>query len=56
MIVPEERDYSKDLNDLRTKTGDFNIKNYIHILTEEERKTYTKIIEKIPEANRVYIQ
>ena len=54
--VPEERDWKGEIKTLNKKTGDFNIKNYIHILSEEEKTNYLKIIDKIPEANRVYMQ
>ncbi|CDW81936.1 duf1765 domain containing protein [Stylonychia lemnae] len=54
--VPEERDWKKDVEQLKRRTGDFNIKNYIHVLTEEEQANYNKIIQKIPETNRIYIQ
>ena len=53
--VPDERDWKKDIQNLRKVAGEFNITNYVHILTEQEKKTYDKVIRKVPEANRVYI-
>jgi len=54
--VPEERDWRKDIQQLKKRTGDFNINNYFFICSEEEKNTYHKIIAKIPSDNRVYIQ
>ena len=54
--VPDERDYKQQIKEIKKRTGDFNIKNYIHILSEFDRKNYENIIKKIPEDKRVYIQ
>jgi hypothetical protein len=42
--------------EMKKRTGDFNINNYVHILTDEEKITYERVIKKIPENRRVYIQ
>lgn len=54
--VPEERDWKRDIQTLKKRTGDFNINNYFHVLSEEERATYERIIQKVPQDNRVYMQ
>lgn len=54
--VPDERDWKKEIRDIKKRTGDFNITNYIHVLNDYEKKNYENIIKKIPEDKRVYIQ
>lgn len=54
--VPEERDWKREIQVLKQRTGDFNINNYVHILSEEEKTNYQKIIRKIDPKKRVYIQ
>jgi hypothetical protein len=54
--VPMERDWKLDVHNLKMRTGEFNINNYVHILSEEEKESYKKVIAKIPPENRVYIQ
>ena len=44
MSVPDERDWKRDIAFLKSKVGDFNINNYTHILSEEERLIYEKIV------------
>lgn len=56
MTIPDEKDWKHEIDVLQNKTGYFNINNYTHILSEEERKAYDKIISKIPIDRRVYIQ
>lgn len=46
--VPMEKDWKQDIVHLKSKTGEFNINNYVHILTEDEKETYKKVIAKIP--------
>lgn len=53
--IPDERDWKKELEDIKKKTGDFNITNYIHVLSDYEKLTFERIIKKIPEDKRVYI-
>ena len=55
ITIPDERDWRKEIQEIKKRTGDFNINNYIHVLTEYERIKYKKIIKKIPEDKRVYI-
>lgn len=55
-MIPDERDWKKELQEMKKRTGDFNVTNYVHILTEQEKVTFGKIINKIPESKRVYIQ
>ena len=48
--------FKRAIQDIKKRTaGDFNINHYIHILSENERIIYEKIIKKIPEERRVYI-
>ena len=54
--VPEEKDWKGEIKVLKKKTGDFNINNYSHVLSPEEKVLYQKVVAKIPEANRVYMQ
>ena len=54
--VPEERDWRREIQVIKKRTGDFNVNNYTHILTEEERTAFQKIIRKIEPDQRVYIQ
>jgi hypothetical protein len=36
ITVPDERDWRIDVANLKKKVGDFNINNYIHVLSEED--------------------
>ena len=54
--VPDEKDWRKEVEPLKHKVGDFNLNYYLHVLSQEEKKLYDKIIVKIPTINRVYIQ
>lgn len=54
--IPDEKDWKHEIDVLQQKTGYFNVNNYTHILSEEEKKSYDKIIQKIPVDRRVYIQ
>lgn len=56
MTIPDERDLKKEIQEIKKRTGDFNINNYVHILTDYEKLRYNKIIKKVPEDKRVYIQ
>jgi hypothetical protein len=42
--IPDERDWKGEIDSIKKRTGDFNINNYTHILSEEERRTYNRII------------
>ena len=38
--VPEEKDWKSEIKQLKKKTGDFNINNYSHVLSPEEKVIY----------------
>lgn len=54
--VPEEKDWRNEVKVLKKRTGDFNIANYIHILKPDEQIKFQKVLAKVPEPNRVYMQ
>ena len=54
--IPDERDWKKEIQEIKKRTGDFNINNYLHILSDFERIKFNRIVKKIPEDKRVYIQ
>lgn len=57
MTIPDERNWKKDVENLKKDVGDFNITNYVKkVLNEEEQARFNKIMAKIPQPNRVYIQ
>lgn len=56
MSIPDERDWKKDLHELRLQVADFNLVNYSYVLSEGERFIFDKVIKKIPEQCRVYMQ
>lgn len=53
--IPDERDWKLEINKIKSRTGDFNITNYVHILNDYDKRVFNNIIKKIPEERRVYI-
>ena len=53
--VPDERNWKKEIKEIKKRTGDFNITNYVNILSDYEKHVFNKIIKKVPEDKRVYI-
>lgn len=53
--IPDERDWKLEINKIKSRTGDFNITNYVHILNDFDKRVFNNIIKKIPEDRRVYI-
>ena len=57
LSIPDERDWHKDVTNLKQTVGEFNINNYVKkVLTKEEQLVYNKICAKIPPSSRVYMQ
>lgn len=53
--IPDERDWKLEINKIKSRTGDFNITHYVHILNDYDKRVFNNIIKKIPEERRVYI-
>jgi hypothetical protein len=50
--IPDERDWKREVQNLREHTLEFNIDKYLKIvLTKPEQAKYQKIIAKIPKEN-----
>ena len=53
--VPDEKDWRGEIAQLKTRTGEFNIQNYVSVLNEHDKKLFEKIVNKVPVDKRVYI-
>ena len=55
--IPDERDWKREVQNLREHTLEFNIDRYLKIvLTKTEQETFKRIAGKIPKENQVYMQ
>jgi len=55
MSIPEEINWRQEIDKLHDRTGQFNVMNYLHVLSEDERKALQKVLAKVPQDNKIYI-
>jgi hypothetical protein len=53
--IPDEWDWKEKMDELNKRTEDFNINHYIHVMSEEEKTFYLKIVKKVPEDKIIYM-